>query len=79
MLTSLRNALKIKDIRDRLFFTFLMLMVVRFGSNLPIPGVNTEYLKNFFEQQRQSTGNAFGFFNAITGGSFEQMSVLAPA
>ena len=58
MLTSLRNALKIKDIRDRLFFTFLMLMVVRFGSNLPIPGVNTEYLKNFFEQQRQSTGNA---------------------
>ena len=42
MLTSLRNALKIKDIRDRLFFTFLMLMVVRFGSNLPIPGVNTE-------------------------------------
>ena len=77
MLTSLRNALKIKDIRDRLFFTFLMLMVVRFGSNLPIPGVNTEYLKNFFEQQRQSTGNAFGFFNAITGGSFEQMSVLA--
>ena len=77
MLTSLRNALKIKDIRDRLLFTFLMLMVVRFGSNLPIPGVNTEYLKNFFEQQRQSTGNAFGFFNAITGGSFEQMSVLA--
>ena len=77
MLTSLRNALKIKDIRDRLFFTFLMLMVVRFGSNLPIPGVNTEYLKNFFEQQRQSTGNAFGYFNAITCGSFEQMSVLA--
>ena len=77
MLTSLRNALKIKDIRDRLLFTFLMLMVVRFGSNLPIPGVNTEYLKNFFAQQRQATGNAFGFFNAITGGSFEQMSVLA--
>ena len=77
MLKSLRNALKIKDIRDRLLFTFLMLVVVRFGSNLPIPGVNTEYLKNFFEQQRQNTGNAFGFFNAITGGSFEQMSVLA--
>ena len=39
--------------------------------------MNTEYLKNFFEQQRQLTGDAFSFFNAITGGSFEQMSVLA--
>lgn len=77
MLTSLRNALKIKEIRDRLLYTFLMLLVIRLGSSLPIPGVNTDYLKNFFEQQRQSTGNAFGFFNAITGGSFEQMSVLA--
>ena len=54
-----------------------MLIVIRFGSNLPIPGVNTDYLKNFFEQQRQGAGNAFNFFNAITGGSFEQMSVLA--
>ena len=77
MLKSLRNALKVEDIRKRLLFTFLMLVVIRFGSNLPIPGVNTEYLKNFFEQQRQLTGDAFSFFNAITGGSFEQMSVLA--
>lgn len=77
MLKSLRDALKVQDIRKRLLFTLMMLVVVRFGSNLPIPGVNTEYLKNFFEQQRQLTGDAFSFFNAITGGSFEQMSVLA--
>ena len=77
MLKSLRHALKVEDIRKRLLFTFMMLVVIRFGSNLPIPGVNTEYLKNFFEQQRQLTGDAFSFFNAITGGSFEQMSVLA--
>ena len=77
MLKSLRNALKVEDIRKRLLFTFMMLVVIRFGSNLPIPGVNTEYLKNFFEQQRQLTGDAFSFFNAITGGSFEQMGVLA--
>ena len=77
MLKSLRDALKVQDIRKRLLFTLMMLVVIRFGSNLPIPGVNTEYLKNFFEQQRQLTGDAFSFFNAITGGSFEQMSVLA--
>ena len=77
MLKSLQNALKIKETRNRLLYTFMMLVVIRFGSNMPIPGVNTEYLKNFFEQQRQATGNAFSFFSAITGGSFEQMSVLA--
>ncbi len=77
MLKSLQNALKIKEVRDRILYTLAMLLVIRFGSNLPIPGVNTEYLKNFFEQQRQATGDAFGFFSAITGGSFEQMSVLA--
>lgn len=77
MLKSLRQALKVKEVRQRLLFTLLMLIVIRFGSNLPIPGVNTDYLKNFFEQQRQGAGNAFNFFNAITGGSFEQMSVLA--
>ena len=70
MLKSLQNALKIKETRNRLLYTFMMLVVIRFGSNLPIPGVNTEYLKNFFEQQRQATGNAFSFFSAITGGYF---------
>ena len=76
MLKSLVNAWKAEDIRKRLIYTFFMLVVIRFGSCLPIPGVDTNYLKNFFELQRQA-GNAFGFFSAITGGSFEQMSVLA--
>ncbi len=74
MLKTLRNALKIKEIRSKLLFTFLMLVVIRLGSNLPIPGVNTAYFRNFFQSQ---TGDAFNFFNAMTGGSFESMSVLA--
>ena len=77
MIESIRKMWKIPELRRKIVYTFLMLLVIRLGSSLPIPGVNTDYLKNFFEQQRQSTGNAFGFFNAITGGSFEQMSVLA--
>ena len=76
MLKSLVNAWKAEDIRKRLIYTFFMLVVIRFGSCLPIPGVDTNYLKNFFELQRQA-GNAFGFFSAITGGSFELMSVRA--
>ena len=51
-----------------------MLIVVRFGSQLPTPGVNPEFIQNFFASQ---TGEAFNFFNAFTGGSFEQMSVFA--
>ena len=39
MLKTLRNAWKIKEIRTKLIFTFLMLVVIRFGSELPIPGV----------------------------------------
>lgn len=74
MLETLRNAFKVKDIRDRLFYTFLMLLVVRFGSQLPVPGVDRNYLANWFASQ---TGDAFNFFSAFTGGSFERMSIFA--
>ena len=40
MLKTLRDAFKVKDIRERMLFTFLMLLVVRFGSQLPVPGVD---------------------------------------
>ena len=38
MLATLRNALKVKDLRQQLFFTFMMLLVIRLGSQLPLPG-----------------------------------------
>ena len=74
MLKTFFNAFKIEEIRKKLFFTFLMLIVIRFGSQLPIPGVNPDYIKDFFASQ---TGSTFNFFNALTGGSFEQMSIFA--
>ena len=74
MFNTLKNAFKIKDIRTKIFYTFLMLIVVRIGSQLPIPGVNREYFAQWFSQQ---SGDAFSFFNAVTGGSFEQLSVFA--
>ena len=74
MLKTLRNAFKVKDIRERMLFTFLMLLVVRFGSQLPVPGVDRNYLANWFANQ---TGDAFNFFSAFTGGSFEKMSIFA--
>lgn len=71
MFKTLANAFKIKEIRNRIIFTFLMLLVIRFGSLLPIPGVDTSYFNTLL------SGDGFDFFNAVTGGSFTTMSVFA--
>ena len=74
MFTTLKNAFKIKEIRKKLLFTLGMLVVIRLGSQLPVPGVDRHYFSNWFAQQ---TGDAFNFFDAFTGGSFLNMSILA--
>ena len=74
MFQTLRNAFKIEDIRKRIFYTFLMLVVIRIGSQLPIPGVDRDVFANWFANQ---SSDAFNFFDAVTGGSFMQMSVFA--
>ena len=75
MLRTLRDAFRIKDIRKKLFYTLMMLVVVRLGSQLPVPGVRRDYFANWFASQ-QGNG-AFNFFSAFTGGSFERMSIFA--
>ena len=74
MFTTLKNAFKVKDIRKKVFFTFMMLVVIRIGSQLPVPGVDRGYFARWCAQQ---TGEAFNFFDAFTGGSFLNMSILA--
>ena len=73
MLETVRNAFKVKDIQKRIIFTFLMLIVIRIGSQLPVPGVNGDVFRSWFESQAAG----LGFFDAITGGSFLSMSVFA--
>ncbi len=75
MLKTIKNAFKIKEIRDKLLFTFAMLVVIRLGSQLPLPGINSEVFKQWYETYFQA--EAFSFFDAVTGGSFEKMSILA--
>ncbi len=74
MFKTVRRAFQIEDIRRKILYTFMMLIAIRIGSELPTPGVDPDFIKDFFAQ---NTGEAFNFFNAITGGSFEQMSVFA--
>ena len=74
MLETVRNAFKLKEIRSRIIYTLLMLVVVRIGTQLPVPGVNGSYFSEWFSG---NSGSAFGFFDAITGGSFYNMSIFA--
>ncbi len=74
MLKTLKSMFKIKDIRNGVLFTLAMLVVIRLGSQLPVPGVDREYFANWFAAQ---TGDTFSFFDAFTGGSFLNMSILA--
>ena len=72
MIKAIRNALKVRDIRERVLFTLLCLAVVRLGSQLPIPGIDRSKISEFLSQITQ-----LSFLNAITGGSFEQLSIFA--
>lgn len=74
MFETLRGAFKIKELREKLFFTFLMLIVIRLGSQLPLPGVDGEAFRYWFSL---TAGDSFGFMDAITGGSFSSMSLFA--
>lgn len=74
MLETLRNAFKIKEVRGKLLFTFFMLVVVRAGCQIPVPGVNNSVIAEFLAS---NSGDAFNFFNAMTGGSFMEMSIFA--
>ncbi len=74
MFKTLMNALKIEQLRKRMIYTFWIVVIVRLGCQLPIPGVDVvaiqEYLKNV-------VGDSFNFINSFTGGSFLSMSVFA--
>lgn len=74
MFKTLRNALKVKDIRNGLLFTFFILIVVRLGSLIPVPGLDTVAVKEYLES---ALGDANSFISSFTGGSFTQMSIFA--
>ena len=63
MLKTVRKAFQIEDIRKRIFYTFVMLVIVRLGSQLPTPGVDPTFIKEFFA--------------ACTGGSFTNFYIFA--
>lgn len=74
MFKKMIDALKVKEIRRRLLYVLLCLIIIRVGSQIPVPGVNKEFFQNWLENQGS---DAFNFFDAFTGGSFSSMSIMA--
>lgn len=68
------SAFKNKQLRKKLLFTTLILIVVRFGSQLPIPEIDSAQISAYLNS---TLGDSFSLLNSFTGGSFMQMSVFA--
>lgn len=72
MLQTLRNAFKVAEIRKKILWTIVLVAVFRMGSHIPLPGINSEYLKSLSQ-----SGGLLGFYDMISGGAFSRSSILA--
>ncbi len=72
MFTTLVNAWKIKDIRTKMLYTLLLLVIYRLGSFIPVPGVNAAAITQFADQY-----DMLGFLNLLSGGAFGDFSLFA--
>lgn len=72
MLGVLSSAWKVADLRRKLIFTFLMLLVFRIGIFIPVPGIDKAVIRDLIAQ-----GQLLGFFNIMSGGAFEKFSIFA--
>lgn len=71
MWETLVNAWKLADLRQRILFTFYMLLIFRLGAHVPVPGVNPEALGELLQ------GALFGFFDIVSGGALKRFTVFA--
>ncbi|MGK0288976.1 MAG: preprotein translocase subunit SecY [bacterium] len=76
MLETFKNIFKLEELRNRVLFTLGMLIVFRIGAHIPTPGVNSNALAEFFQQQTQE-GSVLAFFNMFSGGALSRLSVFA--
>ena len=74
---TLQNIWNIKELRQKLLLTFALLLVYRFGSYVPLPGVDINEVNRFIEDQAHSKTGILGLLNSFTGGSFSRASILA--
>ena len=75
MFQTLANAWKIAELRKKLIFTLLILLIYRIGNAIPVPFINTALMAQYFDANLSNT--ILGFYNTMAGNAFSQASVLA--
>ena len=75
MFSTLKNAWKLPDLRKKLIFTMLMLLIYRIGNAIPVPYIDVEMMSTYFSSTLSDT--ILGLYNAMSGSAFSQASVLA--
>jgi len=71
---SVANMFRIPDLRKRILFTLGLLAVYRLGGHIPTPGINSNRLAEFFQQ---NSGSLFGFIDLFSGGMFRRLTIFA--
>ena len=76
MFNTIRNAWKIPDLRKKILFTLLIIIVFRFGSVIPVPFLDAEALRTLM-QTVEEQGTFLSYVNMMTGGAFAQATLFA--
>ena len=74
MLQTLRNAWRIEDLRKKILFTLLIVLLYRIGNSIPVPYVNVPALQSYFAQLQDTV---LGLYNVMSGGAFSQATIFA--
>ena len=74
MFQTLKNAWKIPELKNKLLFTLLIIVLYRLGSAIPLPWVNSDTLQSWFSSQG---GNALGWLNVLSGGALSRATLFA--
>jgi len=75
MIKSIQSIFRIPDLKKRIIFTLLLLVVTRIGSHIPVPGINGKALFEFFQQM--GGGGIFSLYDMFAGGALMQATVFA--
>ena len=75
MLDSIKNIFKIPELKKRVIFTLLVLFVERIGTHVPVPGINSRVLLEFFSANQG--GGLLGLYDLFAGGAFSRATVFA--
>ncbi|AFS79246.1 preprotein translocase subunit SecY [Gottschalkia acidurici 9a] len=74
MLSTLKNAWKVPELRKKMIFTLMMLFIYRVGSSIPVPGINGSVIAQMFDSQ---AGGLLDFINLMAGGAFKNFTIFA--